>query len=217
MSHFCVYVFTKEDGMDIEEIMAPYSEGLPCAPHVEYTKEQAVAQIREEIKQYENTVYARYLADPEGYAEESQNEAHVNYVKNEFPKKLAYTDEECYEEMKERFDEDMIDEEGNLYTSYNPYSKWDWYTEGGRWKNVLCGKNGLCVNSAPVGAIDFEKSPIPFAYVTPSGIWFENGQMGWFGAVANEQDADKWEKQFKDYVKKLDGQGASVTVLDCHI
>jgi hypothetical protein len=41
--------------------------------------------------------------------------------------------------------------------------------------------------------------------------------MGWFGAVANEQDADKWEKQFKDYVKKLDGQGASVTVLDCHI
>ena len=153
MSHFCVYVFTKEDGMDIEEIMAPYSEGLPCAPHVEYTKEQAVAQIREEIKQYENTVYARYLADPEGYAEESQNEAHVNYVKNEFPKKLAYTDEECYEEMKERFDEDMIDEEGNLYTSYNPYSKWDWYTEGGRWKNVLCGKNGLYVNSAPVGAL----------------------------------------------------------------
>lgn len=42
--------------MNIEEVMAPYSEGLPCAPHVEYTKEQAVAQIREEIKQYENTV-----------------------------------------------------------------------------------------------------------------------------------------------------------------
>lgn len=76
--------------MDIEEIMAPYSEGLPCAPHVEYTKEQAVAQIREEIKQYENTVYARYLADPEGYAEESQNEAYVNYVKMSFRKARLY-------------------------------------------------------------------------------------------------------------------------------
>ena len=217
MSHFCIYVFTKKDGLDIEEIMAPYYEGVPCAPHVEYTKEQAVAKIREEIKQYEDTFYARYLADPEGYAEESQNEDHVNYIENEFSKKLNYTDEECYEEMKERFDEDMIDEEGNLYTSYSPYAKWDWYTEGGRWKNVLCGKNGLNVSSAPVGAIDFENSPIPFAYVTPSGIWFESRQMGWFGAVANEMDVEKWEKQFKNYVKKLDGQGVSVTVLDCHI
>ena len=101
--------------------------------------------------------------------------------------------------------------------SSDTYVKYHLKTEGGRWKNVLCGKNGLNVNSCPVGWVDFEKSPIPFAYVTPSGIWFENGQMGWFGAVANEQDADKWEKQFKDYVKKLDGQGASVTVLDCHI
>lgn len=28
---------------------------------------------------------------------------------------------------------DRMDEKGNVYTTYNPNSKWDWYSVGGRW------------------------------------------------------------------------------------
>ena len=37
--------------------------------------------------------------------------------------------------MKGRFDEDMIKQNGDLLSTYNPNSKWDWYTIGGRWNN----------------------------------------------------------------------------------
>lgn len=33
--------------------------------------------------------------------------------------------------------EGMTDEEGNIYSTYNPKSKWDWYSEGGRWGGFL--------------------------------------------------------------------------------
>lgn len=52
--------------------------------------------------------------------------------------------------------------------------------------------------------------------VLKDGVWYERGQMGWFGCVADEQDTDTWSAQF---AALLDGlpDDTLLTVVDCHI
>lgn len=47
------------------------------------------------------------------------------------------TDEECWQFMADDAGEDMVDKDGNILSTYNPNSKWDWYLEGGRWSGLL--------------------------------------------------------------------------------
>ena len=48
MSHFCVYVFHDKD-TSIDTLLAPYDENLVLEPYVEYTKEEAIAKVRNDI------------------------------------------------------------------------------------------------------------------------------------------------------------------------
>ena len=216
MSHFTVYVFTKEDGRDVEQLLAPYDESITYPPYIALTKEQAIAKTRKEIEDYKNGLYAEYLADPVAYEEKCSNEGHLEYIKNEFPKRLNWTDKECYEEQKKFYEEDMIDEDGNLLSIYNPHSKWDWYTIGGRWAGGLVTKEGRETDSDYVSEIDWNKTGIPFAFITPNGIWHERGEMGWWAIVTNAKEQDSWEEEFKKAIEKLDND-VLVTLVDCHI
>ena len=47
----------------------------------------------------------------------------------------ATTDEELYKLEIEDYEEDDIDKNGNILSTYNPKSKWDYYGIGGRWDN----------------------------------------------------------------------------------
>lgn len=143
MSHFSVAVFTEHNGSTIDELLAPYYEGLEMEPYVAYTREEAIASVRKEFEDYKNTRYAEFLKNPEQYKKDcANNPAHLNYIENEFPKRLNWTDEECYNHKAEYYDEDMIDEDGNLLSTYNPNSKWDWYSIGGRFPGKLKAKDG---------------------------------------------------------------------------
>ena len=64
MSHFCVLVFTKPDGKDVEELLAPFDENIEYKPYVEYTRDQDIAKIRKDIEENKNYCYAEYLEDP---------------------------------------------------------------------------------------------------------------------------------------------------------
>ena len=216
MSHFTVYVFSKD--RDVEELLAPYNEELVVAPYIKYTKEQAIAKIRNNIEKFKNNYYAEYLKDPIAYKEKCTNESHINYIENEFPKKLNWTDEECYQEMRSWYDDDddLVDANGNIWDTYNPNSKWDWYTEGGRWNGCLKTKDGNETNEDLVSEIDFDKTPVPFAFVDPLGRWYERGEMGWWAIVTNEKDKDDWETQYKNFVASLNGD-ETLTIVDCHI
>ena len=216
MSHFTVYVFTKKDKRDVEQLLAPYDESITYPPYIELTKEQAIAKTRKEIEDYKNGLYAEYLADPIAYEEKCDNKKHLEYIKNEFPKRLNWTDEECYEEQKMWYGEDMIDEDGNLLSTYNPHSKWDWYTIGGRWTGSLVTKEGRETNTDYVSEIDWDRTDIPFAFITPNGIWHERGKMGWWAIVTNEKEQDNWEEEFKKAIEKFDND-VLVTLVDCHI
>lgn len=143
MSHFSVAVFTKPNGRSLERLLAPYDESIEMAPYIKYTREEAIAKERKEIAEYAKGSYAEFLKNPEEYKKKhSNNPNHLDYIENEFPKKLNWTDDECFEHAKIWFDEDMIDEDGNLWSTYNPNSKWDWYSIGGRFPGKLKAKDG---------------------------------------------------------------------------
>lgn len=215
MSHFVTLVFTKENGRTVEELLAPYDENIVYAPYVQYTREQAIAKIRKEIEDYKNGLYAEYLSNPKKYEESHSNVEHINYLKNEFPKKLEWTDDECYEDIKWSFDEDMVKSNGDLLSIYNPNSKWNWYTIGGRFNNYLKTLSGKTTNEDYVSKIDWEDI-LPFAFVTPIGEWHERGKMGWWACVFNEKATDNWKSEFKEFLGSLD-KDTIVTVVDCYI
>ena len=215
MSHFITLVFTKENGRTVEELLAPYDENIVYAPYVLYTREQAIAKIRKEIEDYKNGPYAEYVSSPKKYEESHPNAEHINYLKNKFPKKLEWTDDECYQDMKGRFDEDMIKLNGDLLSTYNPNSKWDWYTIGGRWNNYLKTLSGETTNEDYASKIHW-KDIIPFAFVTPIGEWHERGEMGWWACVSNGKNIEDWKSEFKEFLDNLD-EDTIVTVVDCHI
>lgn len=214
MSHFCTYVFTKKNGRSVEELLAPYDENITVTPYVEYTREQAIVKVRKEIEEYKNDLYAKYLKDPKAYAENC-NEGHLCYIRDKFPKKLNWTDDECYEDMKNYYSEDMIKPNGDLLSTYNPNSKWDWYTVCGRWNKCINTLDGRHVNEAFVHEVNWKDST-PFSFITPIGEWCEKGKMGWWAVVFNEKEKSDWETEFKKFVDGLD-EDTMVTIVDCHI
>ena len=145
MSHFAVAVIVKrEENVDfdyfveskVSELLAPFEE-MEVPKYMKHTKEELIKIGRENIENYKNTTYAKYLKDPEAYEAKCKNEGHIEYLKVEFPKMLNWTDEEVYQDELRWYDEEMIGKDGEVYSTYNPLSKWDWYSIGGRWNGLL--------------------------------------------------------------------------------
>lgn len=85
----------------------------------------------------------------EKYIEFSRQEA-IDYARKHF-KTEGKTDRECWQMLADDAGEGMTDEDGNIYSTYNPRSRWDWYMEGGRWGGFLNHSR----DSAKVRDIDF--------------------------------------------------------------
>src|SRR5260221_8113955 len=135
MSHFTVLV-TKTQDKPVDEQLAPFDENKEVPQYVEYTKEQLIAKERAEFEEYRDTTYAKFLADPEAYKANTTNEGHLQYIEHEFPQRFNWTAEDFYK-YAIRYYKDSLTPEGGVYSTYNPRSKWDWYSIGGRWTGDL--------------------------------------------------------------------------------
>lgn len=94
---------------------------------------------------------------------------------------------------------------GQRPTTYNPKSKWDWWAIGGRWENLIPGD--ACDVAAIPGGVR------TFAVLEPDGTWNEQGDMGWFGMVADEKP--DWDAQYDALVAKH--REAFAVLVDVHI
>jgi len=142
MSHFTVLVV----GESPEEQLAPFSENLEMPRYVAYTKQQLIDGQRKSIEDYKNSTYAEYLKDPELYASKCKNNAHLEYLQNDFPKKLNFTEDELYQEAIRYYESNDIGEEGEVYSQSNPNSKWDFFQLGGRWAGLIEVNEGVEFN-----------------------------------------------------------------------
>lgn len=177
MSHYVVAVLTKShpNDADFENILAKFDENLSVPRYVSMTKEQIITKKKKDYEEYKNGLYAEYLSDPEGYRAKCKNEGHLEYISNTFPNViLKMSDEEIYEDYissyptKEEAEseyESYVDEDGNLTSTYNPLSKWDWWTIGGRWSGELPLKNGKGADWGKVSDVAWGNEIVPSEYI----------------------------------------------------
>lgn len=213
MSHFIGLCFGENWESDIEL----YNEYNEVDPYIVYYKEDAIKTAKlqhEEDYQRAIEMLKKDNLDPNSLALYTAIEA----------KGPTLTEEQAWDSVQEWGYE--IDEDGNLISRYNPDSKWDWYSVGGRWSGFLLLKEKdasgepIQTNEACISEIDWEAMKqhrfAPFCYVTVDGEWCEKGEMGWWGASFNDQPEDEWKQEYEDYIQQLDPD-CLVTVVDFHI
>ena len=114
------------------------------------------------------------------------------------------TNQEIWEGVAEYYD-DCTDADGNIYTTYNPQSKWDWYEEGGRYCNLLKLKNGKTADSARVSDIDFSddekayRDALRFWDVVVDGAPAEEGED--YFSIYNPEYYKKYYGDRESYAK----------------
>lgn len=213
MSHFVGLCF----GDDWANQLDYYYEGREVEDYIKYTKQEAITKAKESHER--NYEYAVKEVERDKIAPDMLKQ--LNEI---IDKGMCISDEVAWEMVKDWGYK--IDEEGNLLSTYNPDSKWDWYSIGGRWNGFLVLKERdeegdiIETNEALVGEVDWDymlehKFP-PFCYTDEDGEWFEKGEMGWWGVAFDEQPEDTWLNQFKDYLNEVDSD-CLVTVIDFHI
>lgn len=124
----------------LNEALARFDENMRVERWV--PKSELIAKSRENIEAYRTGTYAEYIADPAKYAEGVSNLKHLDYLANEFPKKLQWTDEEVYADIIKHEEPEDIREDGAVRDTYNPDSQWDWWTIGGRWEKTYRERQG---------------------------------------------------------------------------
>lgn len=151
MSHFSLAVISPESA-DIDEIMEPFYEGLEVEPYVAKTKRQLVKSARE----YYKSRYEDFIKKEDEIMEDD------NDFYKEIKNIIQMTDNELYEHERAEYNPEDFDRDGNLISTYNPKSKYDWYEIGGRWSGLLELKekdkdgNTINVNQAKIKDINFE-------------------------------------------------------------
>lgn len=77
----------------------------------------------------------------------------IDFAKKHIPDAESVTDDKCWEMMAEGR---RTDKDGNIYSTYNPDSKWDWWKVGGRFSKQL-QVGTVLRNEARIKDIDFSK------------------------------------------------------------
>lgn len=117
MSHYLVGVIVDDISnieSEVEKILAPYNENMEVEPYIYKTKAEIIAEGR---------------ASKEEYSHRDSKDI-KDWMK---PYLEAHTDGQLYRLEIEGVAKKDIDKNGNLLSTYNPNSKWDWYSIGGRW------------------------------------------------------------------------------------
>lgn len=106
-------------------------------------------------------------------------------------------------------------EDGRYGYRSNPNAQWDWYSIGGRWKDVVINGDTCLVKDFNKTKVQAELDPPTFAMVDRNGEWIQKGQMGWFGCASNV-DKDGYRKEFWEAMDEL-SPNDRLYVVDCHI
>jgi hypothetical protein len=62
----------------------------------------------------------------------------------------------------------------------------------------------------------FRDSALSTFAVVKDGVWYSRGDMGWWGAVSNEQERTEWNQKVSELIDSLP-DNTLLTAVDCHI
>lgn len=203
MTHFIVGIITEEgpnyDYDDcLSDLLAPYDENMEVEPYIYETK----AEIIENEKKIKTKIIEAREKGESLYADLSMEEPYLT----------AETDEDFY---NLGYDEDRdYDEDGNELSTYNPNSKWDWWTVGGRWSGYFNGEDSITIGEYKKIIDD---NTIPWAVIGPDGVWQEKGKMWWWAFNdATEESTECFKVIFRNLIDSTPDDWY-ITAVDCHI
>ena len=162
MSHYTVLaIIRKGSRQNLESLLAPYDENERVEPYVCETKAELIKNLRERAAEIAaNAKLAESLGNEAEYQVHPDSHYRYGYVLSEEGRKIAAladaSDEEVFEQVKKE-EGDRLNEDGDLISTYNPDSKWDWYDVGGRWYGSLSLKAGGRADEAKASEVDWDK------------------------------------------------------------
>lgn len=166
MSHFPVLVISKsEDEFEITKLLADYDENIEYDPYIKYTREEAIEYVRKENA--EMLAWHKQALEKEDNS--SANRKHHLHWYNIRKERESWTDEQCYEDMHK--DYPNTDSDGNLLSTYNPNSKWDWWVIGGRFSCEHLRDKNTKEYTDEIWARDLDAQPDPEEYETRAKWW----------------------------------------------
>jgi hypothetical protein len=223
MSHFTVTCVLPQEPKSAEhvqemiaEMIAPYDENERVEPYKSYITP---------LPEGHATMDRRELPWPWGYLRDEASDLDLT----DSAAVVAWINSKWADEQH------GLDETG-IYTmsTYNPQSKWDWWSVGGRWTGFyklregatgMMGVSGAFGNApepghvdvAQKGSIDDSDKRVQTYAVLAEGVWRSPGKMGWFGMSSEtndeQQDFDAW---FQTFWTTMPDE-AWLAVIDCHI
>lgn len=231
MSHFSVVVFS-HDG-DYDTLLAPYSETDEEYFHFEPMIEDCDLESKfEEFKNGDNDEYKDKYATAEewmteyyGYIHEVDAEA-WGYMCNPDAKWDWYQEYGRLGErkLKHEIDPDEPVRAKDLDTSVNKIA----YDNAIKfWNSYVIDHDESCQSwfkpeyykDRYESAEDYALSQavdIPYACITPDGVWHETGSMGWFGMDStNANQIKSYREDYLAFVKS--NPNCIVDFIDCHI
>ena len=233
MSHFNVAVFTTDDSLGIDELLAPYDEDIVRAPYIEYTKQEAIDFARKNYPQFAGRTDEecwKFMAegcttDRKGNIYSTANtDAHYDYwleggrwkgflklkgsgqrVNSARIKDIDFSlDKEVYEKALHFWDV-VVEHKPLAPDEEMPFSYYneDYYRE------FYGDRETYARRQAQFST---------FAVVTSDGIWLEKGSCGWFGwSDETPEEAQDWEDNYiKNFIENTDPDTV-LTIVDCHI
>lgn len=133
MSHYTVAVITKTDDItELEELLAPFDENIEVEEYVYRTKQQIIDDVKNRKEEY----LAKIKKASKQELRDFLTDRKYHYMRNILN---LYSDDDFYN--FEHYDDCSYNKNGDELSTYNPNSKWDWYSIGGRWSGELKKKN----------------------------------------------------------------------------
>lgn len=128
MSHFSVAVFTDEN-TTVEDLLEPFYEDIEVEKYIAQTKEDIIQRGKDRID-YFKKLYKVYMKDKKAYRREHfKNIGHLRFIKK-VPIMAKWSNEKIYKYETRFYEKEELAEDGGIYSTYNPKSKWDWYGVG---------------------------------------------------------------------------------------
>lgn len=233
MSHFSVLVLTKENGPDVEELLAPYDENLECDLHIEFTRQHAIDYARENYPDFKDKtdeecwkyMSAGYTTDEEGnLCSDINPDARWDWwviggrfenmlrlkgsnkrVDSAKIKDIDFSPDEDEYKKALRFWDIVVEHEPLKKGEKKPFAffKEDFYREFYGDRETYAKRMASFTTQA---------------VITPDGVWHERGSVGWFGTSSETpEEAKDWDSTYISRFIENVNPDTIVTVVDCHI
>ncbi len=128
---------------------------------------------------------------------------------------IERTQEKEWDYIREKMFPGKIDEARAYYhnlpevkalQAYNVENNYELF--GIELEEFMCTREEYCKNAGDAAFVTFA--------LLKDGVWYERGEMGWFGMAHNEKDPKEWNSLVASMVENLPDE-TLISVYDCHI